>query len=102
MNKEKWIDDIIQSGKQLSPVPVNPFLATRVEAKLRVLEEEEVKPFIPVRWVYATAAAMVVLFIVNVVLLNASNVSAKKNAGIQQVIREYGWGNNDLYSMNSK
>jgi len=100
MSKEKWINDIIQSGKDLSPVPVNPFMATRVEAKLRALEAGKVVRLIPVRWVLAAALGMGVLLLGNVVLLRTTNMSAKKNAGIQQVMQEYGWGNNDMYSMN--
>ncbi|OQP58080.1 hypothetical protein A3860_07060 [Niastella vici] len=100
MSKEKWIDDIIQSGKDLSPLPVNPFLATRVEAKLHALSTERTVPVIPVRWVFTAALAMVILLLVNVVLLRTTNLSAKKNAGIQQVMQEYGWGNNDIYTMN--
>jgi hypothetical protein len=100
MSKEKWIDDLLQSGKNLSPAPVNPFLATRVEARLRALEEAQQMPVIPVRWVFAAALAMVILLLLNVGLLRTTNLSAKKTAGIQQVIQEYGWGNNDLYTMN--
>ena len=99
MSKEKWIEDIIQSGKDLSPAPANHFLATRVEAKLRALKEAGTIRMIPVRWVYASALAMVVLLLLNVALLRTS-VSVKKNAGILQVIQEYGWGNNDIYTMN--
>lgn len=97
MNKEKWIDDIIQSGKELSPVTANPFLATRIEAKLRALEETQITKIVPALWVYVSAAAMLVLLIINVVLVNNTHVSAQKNTGIQQVMQEYGWGNNDLY-----
>ena len=97
MSKEKWIEDIIQSGKELSPVTANPFLATRIEAKLKSLEDAQFIKIVPARWVYVSAAAMLVLLIINVVLVNNTHVSAKKNTGIQQVMREYGWGNNDLY-----
>jgi hypothetical protein len=97
MNKEKWIEEIIQSGKELSPVTANPFLATRIEAKLRALEEGRITRVVPARWVYVSAVAMLVLLIINVVLVNNTQVSAPKNSGIQQVMQEYGWGNNDLY-----
>lgn len=97
MSKEKWIDDIILSGKELSPVTANPFLATRIEAKLKSLEETQITRVVPARWVYVSAVAMLVLLIINVVLVNNTHVSAKKNTGIQQVMQEYGWGNNDLY-----
>ena len=97
MSKEKWIEDIIQSGKELSPVTVNPFLATRIESKLKLPEDAQIKRIVPARWVYVSAAAMLVLLIINVVLVNNTHVSATKNTGIQQVMQEYGWGNNDLY-----
>jgi hypothetical protein len=100
MSKEKWIDDIIQSGKNLSPVPVNSFLATRVEARLRALEEAGMVRMVPVRWVYASALAMAALLLLNLALLRTANMSTKNNAGVQQVIQEYGWGNNDIYTMN--
>jgi len=100
MKKEKWIDDIIRSGKNIQPVEANPFLATRVEAKLHLLSEKVTSSQIPIRWVYASAFAMMALLIINVVLWNHSTPSPK-NAGIQQVMQEYGWGgNNDLYTMN--
>jgi hypothetical protein len=100
MKKEKWIDDIIQSGKNIQPVEANPYLATRVQAKLNALAEKGRSPQIPIRWVYASAFAMMVLLIINVVLWSHSAPSPK-NAGIQQVMQEYGWGgNNDLYTMN--
>jgi len=97
MSKEKWIEEIIQSGKELSPVTANPFLATRIEAKLRAFEDAQITKIVPARWVYISAVAMLVLLIINVVLVNNTQVSAKKNTGIQQVMQEYGWGNNDLY-----
>ena len=50
MSKEKWIEDIIQSGKELSQAPVNPFLATRVEARIRTLEEQATTPVVAITW----------------------------------------------------
>lgn len=97
MNKEKWIEDIIQSGKNLAETPVNSFLATRVEAKLQALKE---KNDMPVRWVCASALAMIALLVLNVLIWNSTGPSTKKNAGIQQVMQEYGWDNNDIYTTN--
>jgi hypothetical protein len=99
MNTEKWIEDIIQSGKDIRPMPSNPFLATRVEAKLRQLEENTIASKIPLRWVYATAMVMVVLLALNITLWS-NHVPNPKSTGIQQLMREYGWSNNDLFSMN--
>jgi hypothetical protein len=98
MNKENWINDIIQSGKEIRPIPANPFLATRVEARLQQLPNA-VTPKIPIRWVYSTAITLVVLLVLNI-LVWQSTAPQTQTAGVQQLIQEYGWSNNDLYSMN--
>jgi hypothetical protein len=100
MSKEKWIKDILQSGKDLSPVPVNPFLATRVEARISALGEKGSQPVLSTSWVLASALAMTVLLVLNVLIWSTATPSPKKTAGIQQVMQEYGWGNNDIYTMN--
>ena len=100
MNKEKWIEEIIQSGKNIPQVPANPFLATRVEARIQALEENAITPKIPVRWVYVSALAMMLLLIANVRLWSHRITPTKSTPGIQQVMQEYGWSNNDLYATN--
>ncbi|MEI9810893.1 MAG: hypothetical protein WDO16_25125 [Bacteroidota bacterium] len=35
MDKEKWIEEILQSAKAVQPVPSNAFMITRIEAKLQ-------------------------------------------------------------------
>lgn len=100
MSKEKWMEDIIQSGKNLSPVTGDPFLATRVEAKIRALEEKPAIPVLSIRWVYVSAIAMVVLVALNILVWSTAAPAAKKTVGIQQVMQEYGWSNNDFYTMN--
>lgn len=100
MSKEKWIEDILKSGKNLSSVPVNPFLVTRVEARISSLHEKETAPVLPKRWVYASALAMMVLLALNVLEWSTTAPAAKKNTGIQQVMQEYGWSNNDIYTIN--
>lgn len=99
MEKEKWIESIINSGKSLPQVTANPFMATRVEAKIH-LRNNNTPANIPLRWVYASLAGMAVLLVLNV-LVWSTNSHTQRGSGIQQVIQEYGWGNNnDLYSMN--
>ena len=100
MNKQEWINDIIRAGNNLPPAPVNPFLATRIEAKLNALQEKGTKSVIPVRWVYASAVAMMVLLLLNIALLRSWGGQAKEGSGIQQVMSEYGFNTNDLYTMN--
>jgi hypothetical protein len=99
MNKEQWIDSIIQSGKQLPPVEANPFMATRIAAKLQAPDQPPAPTGIPMRWVYASAAGMALLLLLNI-LLWSNTTPLHANTGIQQVMQEYGWGNTDLYGMN--
>jgi hypothetical protein len=58
MKKEKWIEEILQSAKDIKPVSSNPYLTTRIEAKLQAADP--VKK-LPLRWVYVAAAAMLLL-----------------------------------------
>lgn len=97
MNKEKWISDILQSAKEIKPVSANPYLATRIEAKLR----QNTAPVnsLPLRWVYATAAFMLVLLVMNITIWRSAHQTSQ-SSGVQQLIKEYGWSNNDLYSVN--
>jgi hypothetical protein len=97
MSKEKWIEEILQSAKQVNPVPANPYMATRIEAKLK----ENMVPvtIFPMRWVYASAAMMLLLLAMNISIWR-SNRQASSPPGVQQLIQEYGWGNTDLYSVN--
>jgi hypothetical protein len=99
MNKEKWIEDILQSAKAVQPVSSNPYMATRIEAKL---EKAAAPGILPLRWVYASATVLVLLLVVNITIWRGNPSSAKETSGVQQLMQEYGWNSNDqLYSMNN-
>lgn len=95
MDKEKWIEEILQSAKAVQPVPSNAFMITRIEAKL---QQPVVLNKLPLQWVYASAAILLVLLVMNISILR--NPVQQKAAGVQQLIQEYGWDNSDLYSVN--
>lgn len=95
MKKENWIDDILQTGKEIKPVASNPYLATRIEAKLR----GQVNNKLPLRLVYVAAAAMLLLAAMNITIWSKPATTAQR-PGVQQLMQEYGWSNDDLYSMN--
>jgi hypothetical protein len=96
MKKEKWIEEILQSAKDIKPVSSNPYLTTRIEAKLQAIEPINK---LPLRWVYVAAAAMLLLLAMNITIWR-STARSSQTSGVQQLIQEYGWDNNDLYSMN--
>ncbi len=96
MKKEKWIEEILQTAKEIKTVAANPYLATRIEAKL---QEDVPADKLPLRWVYAAAAVLLFLFIANISILRTSPQSRTRSSDIQQLIQDYDLGNNDLYSI---
>lgn len=92
-NKEKWIDEVLQSAKTINAVESNAFLTTRIEAKL----QQKPNANIPVRWVYATVVVMMIILFINISIWRNTNVTSNSNA-MQQLVQEYGWTSNDLYS----
>jgi len=96
MNKEKWVEEILQTAKGIRPVSSNTFLATRIEAKL---QRPERVVTLPLQWVYVSAAVMLLLLLLNLSIWS-SPVQSPRPSGVQQLVQEYGWSNDDLYSMN--
>ena len=91
--KEQWIDDVLQSAKYIPAVESNPYMVTRIEAKLQQ------KPVpIPVRWVYATVAAITIILFINISVWRTADNAGKQNPAVQQLVQEYGWVNHDIYS----
>lgn len=97
MHKEKWIEEVMQSTKGMQPAEANPFLATRVEAKLR---QPTASARLSLRWIYLSAAAMIILLIMNLSVLQRWRPANTASSGIQDVMQFYGWDNNNLYSSN--
>jgi len=97
MKKEEWIDEVLRSAKEITPVESNPYLATGIEAKL----QQKPAAQIPVHWVYATVAAMTIILFVNISIWKTANNAPKQNSAVQQLVQEYGWASHDLYFNNS-
>lgn len=98
MNKEKWIDDIVKMAKAVQPVSSNPWMATRIEARL---QEPVTINKVSLQWLMASAAVMILLVTMNITILR-KNIPGQPaaSAAVQSVINEYGWSNNDPYSAN--
>lgn len=97
MNKEKWIEEVLQSAREIQRVSSNAFMTTRIEAKL---QRPPLANVLPLRWVYASAAVLLVLLMMNISLLRDDRRQESKASAVQQMMQEYGWGNSDLHSMN--
>ena len=94
MEKEQWINNVMGSIKNQSQAEVNPFMHTRVMAKLKSADDAKM----PVRWVFALSLCIAVLLCFNVVLFTKSSARSYGGDGIQQVIAEYSLTNTDIYS----
>ncbi|MEI9945047.1 MAG: hypothetical protein WDN26_12625 [Chitinophagaceae bacterium] len=95
MKKEKWIDEILQSAKGIRPMEANPYLHTRIEAKL---QQDAPVQKIPLRWVYVTSVALLVLLFLNVSLWRTTTNAGQ--ADDQQLTQEDSWTINKNYSLN--
>lgn len=97
MEKETWIEEILQSARNIKPVASNPFIATRVLARLE--NEKPVTERLSTRWSLVTATALIAIVAINILLWQNAGDS-KNQSDIKQVIQEYNLGGNDGYSMN--
>lgn len=96
--KEKWIDKTMSSLQGMQPAAANPFMHTRILAKL----QEAVTDKVPVRWALASAFGFLFLLWVNVKVFTAGGNQQHNNNGVEQVMQEYSLGNNNIYSYDSK
>lgn len=94
MDKEKWIEEILQSTKGMKSAPSDPYRATRIEAKL----QEPVVSKLPMQWVYVSAAAMLLLLITNIAVMRRGTSTQAESSGVSQLMKEYGWSDDNIYS----
>jgi len=97
MSKEKWIEEILQSVKSIRPVDTDPWLTSKIEGRLGAMNKD-IKSKIPLRWVYASATFVLLLLTINIVIWKNS-VDNSKTKAMQQLIQDYGFANNDIYSI---
>lgn len=95
MKKEEWIDEILQSAKQINPVESNPYITTRIEARLQ--DGTGTINQASLRWTYSAVAILIMIVAINIAIWNQSSQSSDKTA-IRQLVQDYGWNNNAFYS----
>ena len=90
-NQEQWIDEVMGSLQDIQPAEGNPYLHTRVLARLK---QTPARQAIQVKWVYAVATVFVLMFILNVVGWNTLSTEDQDTTDIETVINEYELENN--------
>lgn len=90
-NQEQWIDEVMGSLQGMQPAEGNPYLHTRVLARLK---QAPARQAVQVKWVYAVATVFVLMFILNVVGWNTLSSDDQDTTDIETVINEYDLENN--------
>src|SRR5689334_14473043 len=96
MKKQKWIDGVLQSAKDIKPVSSDPYLATKVIGRLQTMPTFGRR--MSLTSFYASIAAVIVIVAVNIFVWKISSKTTDET-GVRQLIREYRLGN-DAYSLN--
>lgn len=81
-NKEKWIDDVLNSADSIKKVRADEQLFLNINSRLsdRV---QQIKA-VPAKTVWLAAASIALLFALNFVLLSRSESGKSSNPGTQQ------------------
>lgn len=96
MNKEQWIEEVMQSlrGQQTVDAPASVSMRTWN----RITQRDELTyNYIKPAWVWATGACMTLLLLINLLLVSGYSAGGK-NDDVQQVMRAYGLSDNNFYA----
>ncbi len=73
MNKEKWINEVINSLDDVNSAEVNPFLYTKILQKISSGNSE----YAPMKLVWLAAASFALLLLLNFKVIKTSTSSSK-------------------------
>lgn len=91
-NQEQWIDEVMGSLQGLQPAEGNPYLHTRILARL---QQNPARQAVQVKWVYTVAIAFTAMLLLNVMGWNMSfSNNDQDSVDIETVINEYELENN--------
>jgi hypothetical protein len=87
--KEKWIDEVLGSSKEIKRAEASPFLFTRIKEKINEAAKPVLK-IIPVRQAVIIAVTFLILLIFNLDLMfNSSSASSSSEQEIYRVAKSY-------------
>lgn len=91
MQKQQWIEQVLDSGKQLQKTNPPLHLFKQIEEKMYY----QTKQIVSYKWVISIAASFTLLLMLNIVAINLAN---KPNNNTTQALQQMGFDtNNDLY-----
>jgi hypothetical protein len=87
-NKEKWINKVLESSKEIQRAEANPFLFTRINEKIKEHEAPNGQ-IVPAKQAWILAVSFLILIIFNLgVMLNSFSDSLSKQE-IYRVAESY-------------
>jgi hypothetical protein len=86
--KDKWIEEVLGSSKNLKRAEASPFLLTRVKEKLKE-STEPVRNIIPAKRAWIFILTFAVLLIFNLELMLNSSSSQSSDQEIYRVAKSY-------------
>jgi hypothetical protein len=97
MERENWINEILESTKGMQKAQPNPFLFEKIAARI---EKEKVKPVkVPfIRWAFAVGtAAAIVINVLCISLASKNNSDQPQAAAVTELVNEMGYKTNYNY-----
>ena len=90
MEKENWINEVMQSTKGMKPMEANPFLFEKIAHKIELNKRDEVqtKPFSKT-WALA-ASIFIIVNIISFAYVLKDKPSHQKEIGYQALSKEMG------------
>lgn len=85
MTRQEWTDEVLGSAKGITRVSINPYLHTRVKAKLELVSPAKIS----LQWAFVALAPVMILLFLNLSFWRKSVEQQKNNGGMEQVIRAY-------------
>ncbi len=85
MNREKQVDEIMNSLDRLKQAEPNPYLYAKIITKINAGREE----YTPLKMVWLAAASFLLLLLLNFQVMRHTSAPPNKNAGVSELARDY-------------
>lgn len=86
-NQEQWINEVLGSLQGMQAAEGNPYLHTRVMARL---QENSSRQPVQVKWVYVMAGIFTIMLLLNVMgWTSSASTDSSSSVDIETVINEY-------------
>ena len=90
MEKENWINEIMQSTKGIKPVEANPFLFEKIAANIELNKKDEAQANYFLKGWALTASIIVAVNLISFTYMLKDKPSQQKEIGYQALSKEMG------------